>query len=49
MENFIKRIFVPDEQRKRTTLASNLYYDVLDQGIITPEQFEAKKNELLGL
>lgn len=30
MENFIKRIFVPDEQRKRTTLASNLYYDVLD-------------------
>ncbi|MBE6760548.1 MAG: SHOCT domain-containing protein [Ruminococcaceae bacterium] len=30
MENLINRIFVPVEQRKRTTLASNLYYDTLD-------------------
>ena len=30
MENLIKTISIPAEQRKRTTLASNLYYDTLE-------------------
>lgn len=30
MENLIKKIVVPAEQRKRTTIARNLYYDTLE-------------------
>lgn len=30
MENLIKKISVPANQRKRTTIASNLYYDTIE-------------------